>query len=264
MILVNDPVQSLWIGRLSTIERLSICSFLAHGHPVHLYVYDLALDVPEGTTLLDAREILPQPDIDMSGRYPHGPRHFSNLFRYTLLLRKGGWWVDLDMVCLKPWSFPEPYVFAFEIASVEHMLGGLGNRIIACEVMKLPAGDELMRQAIAAMEAVDISKLKHGDTGPHLMTKLIRPTSKRFERFERYVLPKHTFFPIDVPELPRIFLPDAELPHVEHAHGMHLWNAAWGWHSFDKDRAYPPTCLYERLKAQYLTRFDAIPPREDE
>ncbi len=37
-----DPViHSLWIGtQLSTMEQLSISSFLKNGHRFHLYVYD--------------------------------------------------------------------------------------------------------------------------------------------------------------------------------------------------------------------------------
>ena len=34
----HSPVQMLWVGgQLTTLERLSLTSWLAHGHEVHLY-----------------------------------------------------------------------------------------------------------------------------------------------------------------------------------------------------------------------------------
>ena len=41
---------------------------------------------------------------------------FSNFFRYKLLLERGGWWVDADMVCLRPFAFDKEHVFASEVS----------------------------------------------------------------------------------------------------------------------------------------------------
>ena len=94
------PVQSLWIGpRLSTMERLAVSSFLANGHDFLLYVYDEPEGVPAGATILDASRILPASRIF---RYKESGSlaGFSNFFRYRMLLETGGWWVDMDTVCL--------------------------------------------------------------------------------------------------------------------------------------------------------------------
>src|SRR5258706_13279784 len=57
---MNSIVQGLWIGSdLSTMEHLSISSFLQNGHEYHLYIYDHVGNVPEGTVVKDAAEILP-------------------------------------------------------------------------------------------------------------------------------------------------------------------------------------------------------------
>jgi hypothetical protein len=79
-------IQSLWIGqKLSTLERLSISSFLANGHEYHLYVYGEVANVPQGTVLKAADGILPE---SMIFQYKKHPSHagFSNFFRYRLLL----------------------------------------------------------------------------------------------------------------------------------------------------------------------------------
>jgi len=46
---MNEIIQSLWVGqRLSSMERLSIQSFLKNGHPFHLFAYNEIEDLPEG------------------------------------------------------------------------------------------------------------------------------------------------------------------------------------------------------------------------
>ena len=39
---------------------------------------------------------------------------FSDIFRYKMLYENGGYWVDLDMICLKKLNFKEPFVFSSE------------------------------------------------------------------------------------------------------------------------------------------------------
>jgi hypothetical protein len=41
------------------MEQLSISSFLQNGHDYHLYVYDEVKNVPAGTVVRNANEILP-------------------------------------------------------------------------------------------------------------------------------------------------------------------------------------------------------------
>ena len=60
----EHTIQSLWVGeRLSRIEVLSIRSFLAQGHPYHLYTYADLENVPDGVTVKDANAIVPERDI---------------------------------------------------------------------------------------------------------------------------------------------------------------------------------------------------------
>ena len=109
------PIQGLWLGnRLGLIEQLSIRSFLAHGHPYHLYTYEDVADVPAGTEIMDGNEILPSSELyRCRGR---GWAPFSDWFRWELLLRRGGYWMDLDMVCLRPLDFAEPVVLGLQSA----------------------------------------------------------------------------------------------------------------------------------------------------
>jgi len=52
--------------------------------------------------VIDGNQIIPEHE---AFTYKNGPGSgsysaFSNLFRYKLLAQKGGWWIDMDMVCL--------------------------------------------------------------------------------------------------------------------------------------------------------------------
>jgi hypothetical protein len=140
----NRVVHGMWIGkRLTKLELLTLHSFVAHGHDFHLWCYDdIKTPLPKGVTERDATEILPartiyrRRDIDREtgvGKGSYGP--FSDLFRYKLLYEKGGYWVDMDITCLRPLDFREEYVFR------THRVGVVGN------LMKCPAGSPVMHDA---------------------------------------------------------------------------------------------------------------------
>jgi hypothetical protein len=128
-----DPIQSLWIGdRLSRIEILSIRSFLAHGHPYHLYAYSTLEGVPNGVTVMDANAIVPEKFIF---RTAGSLSIFSDWFRQELLFARGGYWADMDIVCLKPLDFAEPIV-----------LGKVDCSRVSNALTRFPAGHQVTRQ----------------------------------------------------------------------------------------------------------------------
>lgn len=139
----NRIVNGLWIGRtLSALELLTIKSFLNNGHDFHLWVYnELETPLPPGIQVMDANHVLPEDKIfryKNKDQYGHGKGSlagFSDIFRYKLLYDHGGWWVDMDVTCLKPLQFETPYVFR-----IHHELKMVGN------VMKCPRGSELMKR----------------------------------------------------------------------------------------------------------------------
>ncbi len=114
----DHVIQGLWIGtELSVMERLSIASFLANGHQFQLFVYSDVKNIPAGTIVRDGEEILPASAIF---RYRDNGSYagFSNFFRYELLWKFGGWWVDLDTICLQRFGSPDDYVIGSEAGSL--------------------------------------------------------------------------------------------------------------------------------------------------
>lgn len=239
MTLPLPPMQGLWIGpTLSVLEQLSVSSFLHNGHAYHLYVYDEVQHIPAGTRVMDANEILP---ASLIFQYQDFPSYagFANLFRYKLLLEKGGWWVDSDMVCLKPFDFADEYVFAAE-------LDWDRKAQPTCGVIRVPAASEVMTYAWQTSQSKASQQLLWGETGPRLMATAIRRCG-----LERYVKPAVTFCPVAYEDWERFV--DAEYVWCfdETTYAVHLWNEMWRRSGRDKDQSYHPGCLYERLKAYY-------------
>jgi hypothetical protein len=112
----------MWIGdSLSLMEIASITSFLRFGYEYHLYVFDAPKRVPPGTKLMDAEEILPKRMVyRVSGASEHGGgsiTSFANIFRWKLLYERGGFWVDTDLILLRPLDFDAEYLLAGEAKS---------------------------------------------------------------------------------------------------------------------------------------------------
>ncbi len=141
---MNLPIiQSLWIGEpLSNLEKLCIQSFLDNGHDFHLYIYDDVGDVPDGAIVKDATEIISAGEIY---GHKHGKNNsfapFSDRFRFELLYKKGGYWVDMDTVCIKPFDFQTQIVLSQNIEH-EH------NKFMRCSmhVIKFPAGHPALKE----------------------------------------------------------------------------------------------------------------------
>jgi mannosyltransferase OCH1-like enzyme len=233
------PAQSLWIGpRLSTMERLCIRSFLAHGHEFHLYVYDEVADVPAGTSIRDANEILDRSRIFTyanNGSFAG----FANFFRYKLLLDRGGWWVDLDTVCLRPFDFSDEYVFASEPAD--------RGELLTSAILKSEADSPFLEYVWGVCRDKDPAKLVWGETGPRLVAEAVRTLG-----LERFTRPAKTFCPVSYLDWHALLSPDAALEFDTDTWAVHLWHEMWRRAKADKDGTYPPDCQFERLKSRYL------------
>jgi len=244
---MRDVIQSLWIGpELSVMERLSIASFLAHGHPFHLYTYDDVLGVPEGADVRDANEILP---ASMIFQYVGHPSYagFANHFRYKLMLDRGGWWSDVDSVCLRPFTFETEYVFSSEMHE--------GEQYVNNGTIRAPAGSDAFAHAWRLCSETDPSQLRWGEMGPRLIARLIPQFG-----LNDCIQPAKTFCPIGYDDWELLLSPDPPLI-PDDAYAIHLWNEMWRRAGRDKNAIYDPSYLYEQLKARYLSPGFARNPK---
>jgi len=235
----NRVVQGLWIGaELSVMEQMAIASFLMNGHEYHLYVYEDVKHIPAGTVVKDGGEVLPS-SLIFQYRDFKSYSGFSNFFRYKLLLERGGWWVDTDVICLQPFDFAAAYVFSSEISE--------GQEVISSGVIKTPAGSAAMADAWQVCREKNIETLVWGETGPRLIGEVVR----RFS-LETFQQPSPVFCPLSYSEWDKVLEPTAAWPFGETIYALHLWNEMWRRAGADKNQTYHPKCIYEELKKRYL------------
>ncbi len=234
-----DIVHSLWIGdTLGPLQRLAIASFLTHGHPYHLYCYGTVDGVPAGTVLRDGNEILPASAIF---RYAHGEERgsvsaFSNLFRYKLLLDRGGWWVDTDVLCLRPFTFADDVVLASELTPQ--------RRHVASAVIRLPPGHPLMRRCYDAARTADKPTLLWGEIGPRLLDRVVTELG-----YWPRVRDCAVFCPVPSFHWQALMTDGAGFLD-ETTVAVHLWHERWRRAGMDRDPRFAPTSLLTRVQQQ--------------
>lgn len=263
----NKIVQGLWVGgELSTMEQLSIQSFLKNGHDYHLYVYEAVKNIPPGTTVKDGNEILPAERIFtyQTGFGQGSYAGFADLFRFHLLRKKGNWWVDTDVICLKYFDFASETVIS---SSYEAEWGVLSN---TC-VLKLPQNSSLLDYLIKVSESKDLLKIGYGEIGPNLLQTAVAeldynssvvsyeafcPITWRAVRKIVYkpepLTPKRTIEEIKNTIRPYVYPLTKPGKVTRNSYAVHLWNEIWRQNQFDKNASFDRNCLYEKLKRRYL------------
>lgn len=265
----NKIIQSLWIGdTLSPMEQLSIQSFLSHGHDYHLYTYGPIKNVPKGTTLKADDIILPAYKIfQLQNGWGKGSYAvFADIFRYHLLHKNRGWWVDTDVICIKPFDLEADYVIA---SSYE---GKWGSPAINC-VLKMSANSDLSTYLVDACNQVtDVATLAFTSLGPDLVQMAVSslglsnkvvscyrfcPISWRSVQTKiAYNVPpkrRQQYFYAVKDALRRIFKPWVKADRItSETYAIHLWNEIWRSSQLDKYAQYHSSCLYEQLKTKYI------------
>ncbi|MGI9337623.1 MAG: hypothetical protein ACR2P4_03835 [Gammaproteobacteria bacterium] len=264
----NLVVQGLWIGgRLSALERLCIFSFCAHGHQFHLYHYDKLQNIPqaEGLRLINAEEILPRTAIF---RHRKGSlAYFADNFRWELMRQKGGWWMDMDTICIRPLDIAAPLAFVRDIKA-HRMLNGM---------LKFPRGHFLA--AALADSYNNVNRIQEWDDVKAAIIKLRRrllfwQDSRRYIRgrdgggmislmsavrhfgLQDYALPSAAFFLPGDPQGQAVidgagYDFAALLSRHSQLRGIHLCNTHLQKAGIDKDGDYAADSLYEVLKRRY-------------
>lgn len=233
----NSVIQSLWIGNtLSIVEQLCIKSYLKNGHEFHLYTYNQVKGVPDGTTLLNANDILPQSEIFYDSRKTIAS--FSDWFRYKLLYIKGGWWTDLDNICLKPYDFKNDYCFSSQGIDSQNFEVNIG-------VIKSEPKSDFLNDCLRHIENDNHKNVKWGQYGPYFFKNIL----SNFEH-ERFLQRPNTFCPIFYPSFRIIFEEDIKLP--TETYSVHLWNEMWRINNIDKNHKFKSNTLFEKLKELYL------------
>lgn len=207
--------QSFWHGGpLSPYERFCLRSFIDWGHAVDLYTYDTSLVVPAGVRVCDAAELITEDRVfvyQAEGFGKGSPSAFSNFFRYTLLVEKGGWWIDTDVVCLTDRIPVDDEFFARQDAD-----------FVAPGTMYFEPRHPVMLQCLE--QAMKLGRnVKWGDTGPRLFTRVL----EEHGCLDRAAAPS-VCYPIHYSQAVEVLRPSraADLAaQIDSALFLHVWNS---------------------------------------
>ena len=250
----SEVFQTLWVGSTFTdMEIISLNSFVKHDMVIHLYCYYPISNVPKGVIIKDARDIVPEDELFT---YKNGSYSaFSNLFRFVLLYKKGGYWVDTDFVCLKKINYSDrPYVIVSEPSE------DYTREFVTSCIIKLP------KNSAESILGMDIQKehkklILDGkitwSSGPKTVDLIV----SKFN-LNKYVLKwstictcfcHHSKSLIDSTynPFPQMITTMERIP--PHMIGIHLWNECWRRNNMYKNDSYPEDSIYQNLRNKYIT-----------
>jgi hypothetical protein len=244
-------VQSMWIGdRLTLIEQLCIESFLQNGYAFNLYTYGNVRNVPSGTTVLDANEILP---LEWKARFcdtgSHSVGAFSDVFRFKLLYDQGGIWVDMDVICLRRFIIKSDY--CFPLTSGRMILFPDRGTAVDTWFLKAPKQSDLLHYCYETSLSHADSRITFGQIGPVLLTAAVE--KYHLLEFARGPL----FFPINW-NMVKLFIDGSIISQFmwllfsRYSVALHLYNSIWREKGINKDAKFPGRSILERLKERYL------------
>jgi hypothetical protein len=213
-----ETFRCFWHGRsLGPYQLVGLRSFVDRGHQIELYTYDNEIGVPDWIVRKDANEIWPT-DRVLQYRNDIGRGSFAlhaNLFRYALLFKLGGWWIDVDVVLLHS-ELPQQETF-FSMETRDPVRATFS-------ALKFPAGHPAMMEALKKCEASAEAPL-YGETGADLFTDMVAKYD-----LAHFGQALEMTFPISALEVPRLFDPAqcAQLQNqCANSTFLHLFNETW-------------------------------------
>lgn len=241
----NQIIKTYWEGSISNLETLSIKSFIANGHTIIIYTYDNRLkSFDKNMLVLDAAEIVPKSKrLEVKGV----STIFSDLFRYYLLDKIGGWWMDLDIVLLKPITTEKPIVASLQF--FKQTQDGYMDHQLNAAPLKISQGHALAKSCIRSCESYDLGKLCHAQLSGCLLEKEIAKLN-----LSNFIVPAEIYSPIGWGEAHRVVEPKFGFDRITpNTVAVHLFNYMWTHKEhIDKNGKYHPDSLYEYLKRRYL------------
>ena len=181
-------LNALWIGNsLPPLQRLCLASAVSTGACVRLFTYEPVEGIPSGVEVVDGNEVLGL-DKMVRHRQSQSAALFSDRFRYEVIGKALGAWIDTDLLfikapqatgdCLVGWEDDELVGSAFIWVKP-------GQPLI--DELRVQASDDYLvpgwlpgwkRGYLTARKLIGrpkhVSDLDWGVIGPHLLTWLLK------------------------------------------------------------------------------------------
>ena len=230
-------INCFWHGpALSDLEQICLLSMLRQNYKVRLFCYDPITNVPTGIEISDAREIMPRSEL-LIDRATGSPALGADKFRYLIMKKGLGIWLDTDVILLKPLPQADDYIFGWQgkILINNAVLFLAQNSSIINELCDFvsqqypipPFYDAATRAYLVEKaklgQLVDVRDMPWGVFGPEALTYFIR--KHNLLHFSR---PREVFYPIHFTEAHVLLSSKHEVRELMTAStiAVHLWNRA--------------------------------------
>ncbi len=230
-------LNSLWVGnRLGYLEQLCLRSAVSLGHPFTLYSYmpDQLVDVPPGVDVADAADIMPE---DRLLRYSDtgSVQLGANFWRCWLLEKGVGYWVDMDLIFLRPLDFEQSYVFGWEYENWINnaLLWAPADSPFVRDLIDIPKPNRRPpwygpRRSLAfywqrfRKGRIGLEDMPWGTYSSGLVTYLVKK-----HKLTRCALPPHVFYPVRWKDARTLYDPAAVVEAMLHqeTRTVHMWNS---------------------------------------
>jgi hypothetical protein len=151
-------------------------------------------------------------------------RYFSDIFRYAVLQEFGGWWLDVDIVLVKPLDFASEHVFSTQWSGVEN------GHVCVGGVMRAPKGSLHMANlyALSLQRLFSEKRVEYGAVGPLLLSEYLLLSNDG--NLLSSILPPTAFNAIDGSEVDLLVSESRdgfEILSDPRVTGVHLWGKMW-------------------------------------
>ena len=223
-------VQSLWVGKqLGDLEINCIKSHLRVGHIFILYIYNEVDNIPDGTIIEDARKILNERYLALNNKFGFYP--LADIFRFNLMYKVGGIWVDMDMFATRSWEDLEDkeYIFSSERTIQKGAYRNRNKKVISnIGVLKAPKKSGFYYE-LCLRVCSEKFKINRRDA---CMVE-IRKLMNKYD-MDKYIVDFYYFCPVDWWNAKEMFLdedfkekygvlPMEKKDVLEKSYGIHFW-----------------------------------------
>ncbi len=241
-----DHANFFWMGDLTIYEIANLQSFVKHGFKVIIWTYDKNLEKNinlKGVSFKDANLVLNESLLMKfkQGRQKSSLSSFSNLFRYELLKKYGGWWFDIDCICVKNIDEFIKLTNNRDFVIGRERQNYTGSSVLYFNDVKIL--DELIQEVNSIAKKNDYSFF-WGEIGPDLISEIILKNNLMND-----TLDENYFYKISADKFHKFFENKTNLMiDMEDSYILHTWNEMFNRFLISKKRLPPKgSILYDHL-----------------
>lgn len=129
----------MWVGdggELPDQVKLGLKSYIDYGHRIQLFVYKEWKGIPEGVIVRNGNDIVTEDNI-FRDIHHNSLAPFGDLFRWEFLYKEGGFWLDVDQVCISE---------KVPLGSIWYGAQHRDKSAISMGAIKVPKGDPVINE----------------------------------------------------------------------------------------------------------------------